>query len=124
VINAPAVSGFVAPALAGELLGSTGPTHDALGVALAYNHHFNQAFAEIYVVGAAIAILLWPIAIIRSRGLSRGLGIYGIVLGPPTIFALVSGHLRLDVHGMGLVVLTQAIWFVSIGVSMLRRPAG
>jgi hypothetical protein len=124
VINAAAVSGFVAPGVAGELLGSTGATHDALGVALDYNHHFNQAFAKIYAVGASIAILLWSIAIVRGRGLGRGLGIYGIVIGPPTIVALVSGHLRLDVHGMGLVVLTQAIWFAAVGISMWRRAAG
>ena len=81
----------------------------------------NQAFAKIFVVAASIAILAWSIAIVRSRALARGLGIYGIVLAPPTVVALLSGHLRLDVHGMGAVVLTQAIWFVIAGASLCRR---
>jgi hypothetical protein len=41
-------------------------------------------------------------------------------LGPLTVIALLSGHLRLNVHGFGLVVLGQAIWFVTVGVLLCR----
>jgi hypothetical protein len=34
---------------------------------------------------------------------------------------LVSGHLKLDVHGMGIVMFSQAVWFILVGVSMMRR---
>jgi hypothetical protein len=32
----------------------------------------------------------------------------------------VSGHLRLDVHGFGLVVLGQAVWFITVGTLLWR----
>ena len=31
------------------------------------------------------------------------------------VLALFSGNLPLNVHGMGLVALTQSVWFVSVG---------
>ncbi|HEX2331054.1 MAG TPA: hypothetical protein VHN74_20185 [Candidatus Angelobacter sp.] len=33
-------------------------------------------------------------------------------------FGSASGHFHLNVHGYGMVVLTQAIWFVAAGVQL------
>jgi len=58
----------------------------------------------------------------RSRACrpAPGVGIYGLLLGPVIILAVLSGHLRLGVHGIGLVVLGQAVWFVVAGVRLWR----
>jgi hypothetical protein len=80
----------------------------------------NQAFASVYVVGSCVAIVLWSIAILKTRQLAAGLGIYGIVLGFAIVAALFSGMLALDVHGFGLVTFTQSIWFIVAGVLLLR----
>jgi hypothetical protein len=37
-----------------------------------------------------------------------------------TVVAVFSGHLSLDVHGFGMVMLTQAIWCVVAGVTLWR----
>jgi hypothetical protein len=32
----------------------------------------------------------------------------------------LSGRVRLDAHGFGLIIFLQAIWMVAVGVSMLQ----
>jgi hypothetical protein len=123
VMIAAAVSGFVAPNLLQEQMSSAPSASDALRIALDYNHHLNQAFAKIFTVASSTAILLWSIAIVRDRALPAGIGFYGLFIGPATIVALASGHLRLDVHGMGAVVFAQALWLVLSGISMIRANA-
>jgi len=40
------------------------------------------------------------------------------------VLVLASGHLRLDVHGFGLVVVAQAVWFITTGIEVAQaRPA-
>ena len=64
---------------------------------------------------ARAAIALDSIDTPASRNL------YGCIL-PPIVVALIAvGHLRLDVHGMGAVVLVHAIWFVTVGIQLCRR---
>jgi hypothetical protein len=88
---------------------------------LILNGHLNQAFAMIFVVASSAAIVLWSAAILRSAGFSRPLGIYGCIIGPLTVIAVISGHIRLNVHGFGIVVLVQAVWFISAGVLLWKE---
>lgn len=120
---AAAVGGFVTPELAREVLAAEPAARDAWHPLLEYNHMLNQAFASVLVVASSAAIVLWSAAITRGRVIARWLGVYGLVAGPLTILALVSGRLRLDVHGFGLVVLVQSVWFVAAGVCLWRAPS-
>jgi len=54
---------------------------------------------------------------------ARGVGVYGCVLGPLTIGGVLVGHLRLDVHGFDLVVMGQAIWYVTVGALLWRQAS-
>jgi hypothetical protein len=85
-----------------------------------YSGVVNQGFARIYTILVSIAIALWSIQIVRTRILPRAAGIYGLVVAPVIFVAVASGHVRLDVHGFGAVVLLQAIWFVSAGTALYR----
>ena len=41
------------------------------------------------------------------------------------LLALLSGYLRLDVHGFGIVTFSQSIWLIWLGVLLCReRGAG
>ena len=83
----------------------------------------NQAFARIYTILTSIAIALWSVPIVRTRKLPRGAGIYGLVIAPVIVIAVGSGHVQLDVHGFGAVVLLQGIWFIAVGAALYRtRP--
>jgi hypothetical protein len=83
----------------------------------------NQAFARIYSVAASIAIILWSVSTLRNGGLGRGVAIYGCVVSPLIILGIGIGHLRLDVHGMAVVMLGQVVWFILVGSQLCSRQA-
>ena len=119
---AATASGFLASDLiarAAELQGEARAAADAL---LHYNYALNQAFAKVFVAASSVAILLWSMEILRTRLLRRVAGILGCVVAVLTLLALFSGHLRLDVHGFGAVVLAQAIWLILAGAELIRQP--
>jgi hypothetical protein len=118
VLLAAAFSGLVTLGIAHHMQEASAASMEAWHVALAFNGHLNQAFALIFAVGSAVALLLWSISIVRSRLLPVSLGIYGCILGPITILGVFSGHLKMNVHGMGMLVLAQAIWYISAGVML------
>ena len=80
----------------------------------------NQAFARIFVVASSTAIVFWSFRMVKGQLISVGLGIYGSLLGPALVIALVAGGLRLDVHGFGLITFSQAVWFILAGVLLMR----
>jgi hypothetical protein len=123
VMNAAVADGLVTPNVLRQIVASAGTPAaiDAWRMMSKFNFFMNQAYAQVFVAGASVAILLWSVAIIRGKALGRGLGIYGCILGVATLAALFSGYLNLDVHGFGAVVLGQAVWFVIAGSGLLGR---
>jgi hypothetical protein len=117
IMNAGVANGLVFPVLLRRIGDSAGSPQaiDGWRMIARYNFYVNQAYAQVFVAASSVAIFLWSASIWRSRKLLRGLGIYGCLLGPVTLGALFSGHLNLDVHGFGIVVLGQAIWFIVAG---------
>jgi hypothetical protein len=120
---AAAVSGYVAPGLAREMINASPPGSDSWQLLFNYNGRLNQGFARILAVASSGAIMLWSAAMLKHRPFARGIGVYGLVIGLVTILAVMSGSLVLDVHGFGLVVFTQAIWFIIVGALMCRAAA-
>jgi hypothetical protein len=90
----------------------------------AFSGIVNQGFARIYTILVSIAIALWSVQIVQTRRLPRAAGIYGLVIAPVIFMAVASGHVRLDVHGFGAVVLLQGIWLIAVGAALYRtsRP--
>jgi heme A synthase len=119
---ATSVSGFIIPGIMRQMI------HDAVANAPQWKlviyavFQFNQAFARIYSVAASLAILLWSISALRNGGLSRTISIYGCVIAPVLTILIAVGHLRLDVHGMAIVVVAHAIWLIVAAIELLRHP--
>src|SRR5689334_11013147 len=113
------LNGFVAPRLIQRMLNHP-EAKQAWDTALTYSADVAGALASVLVVTSSVAILLWSIAIVRKGLLARGLGTYGCIIGPLIMVAVLSGHIRLNVHGFGLVVLLQSVWFVVAGVQLWR----
>jgi hypothetical protein len=121
---AATVSGLVAPGLAREIIRASPPASDGWKIVFNYNGRVNQGFAQVLVAASSAAIVLWSAAILRSRAIAWGVAAYGLLIGPVIVIALASGQLRLHVHGFGLVVVLQAVWFMIVGALMWRpRPA-
>ena len=123
VMIAASASGLIAPGLFHHMSEAGPAAADAWRAVLALNGHLNQAFALIFTVASSVAIVLWSAAILKTSTFARALGIYGCILAPLTILGVLSGHIRLNVHGFGLVVLGQAIWFVTAGVLLCRQDS-
>jgi hypothetical protein len=121
VMNAAAVSGFMSPYIAKQMAETDPATHDMWHAMFHYNGQLNQAFAMVFVVAVSIAILLWSVSIVKSKKFATAVGIYGCILGPATIVAVVSGHVTLGVHGFGMIVLCEAIWYIAIGAQLWRH---
>lgn len=122
VMNAAAVSGLIVPGVFHHMTAEPGLA-DTWRAVLQLCGYMNQAFALIFVVASSLAIVLWSAAIFRSHGFSRALAIYGCFIGPLTIIVVVSGHLTLNVHGFGMVALSQAIWFITAGVQLCQAKS-
>jgi len=122
VMNAAVASGLIAPGLFHHMLAAEPGTDSIWRAVLALNGHINQAFALVFVVASSAAIVFWSVAVLKSKVLARALGIYGSILGPITVLGVLSGHVRLNVHGFGAIVVGQAIWFIAAGVQLWRTP--
>lgn len=120
VMIAAVASGLITPGLIHHMLAAEPGTAGVWSAVLTLNGHINQAFALVFVVASSAAIVLWSAAILKNKTFVGALGIYGCILGPVAIVAVVSGHLRLNVHGFGLVVLVQAVWFITAAVQLWR----
>lgn len=126
VIIAAAMSGFVAPGALRGYQDADEAGRASMRALLHYTGTINQAFALLYVVLTAIAILLWSSAILREEApvaFPRGLARYGLLLGAALLGAMLSGRLPLDIHGFGLVVLTTGGWMTWAARSLWRWRA-
>ncbi len=122
VMGAAVADGLITPNILRQIVASAGsqPALDTWHAISRYNFYVNQAYAQVFVVASSVAILLWSIAVWRSRRLARGLAIYGFILAPATLAGLFSGHLNLDAHGFGIVVFVQAVWFIAAGAMLWK----
>ena len=121
ILLATSVSGFIIPSLWKRMFQDTAANAAQWQIAVTTVFQFNQTFAAIYSVAASVAIVLWSVSGLRHGSLSRSISIYGCILPPIVIVLIAVGHLRLDVHGMGAVVLVHAVWFVIVGTRLCRR---
>jgi len=119
VTSAAIASGFVATeAILADIRKPDHPA-DLSHLLLDYTSWINQGFAKVYFVAGSIAIVVWAVAILRGGRMHRAAGVGGLIAGGGALF--LGGHLRLDVHGFGILVLLQASWMVWVGV-LLCRP--
>ncbi len=121
VVNAGTLNGLVALPLFRHVLDSQGwPDATLWRAILEYNGRLNQAFTTLFVVGSALAILLWSIAMLKERATRRLIAIYGCIAGPLIALDMLSGRLQLDVQGFGAVVVAESIWFIVAGAQLYR----
>jgi hypothetical protein len=117
IFVAATVSGFIVPATMKHMARDAANMH-MWQVVIDGIFQINQAFAQIYSVAASVAVILWSTSALRSGGLGRSLSVYGCIVSGLIIIGVGVGHLRLNVHGMAVVWLGQAIWFIMAGVQL------
>ncbi|HEX8169227.1 MAG TPA: hypothetical protein VF824_01660 [Thermoanaerobaculia bacterium] len=118
------MSGYVATRVAHAMQGAEPQLRDTWRVAFKYTGILNQAFSRVFVVAAAVAIIVWSTTMLRRRIFGRGIAIYGLVCGIVLTIVVASGLLRLNVHGFGVAMLALGIWFVIVAAELVARPDG
>jgi hypothetical protein len=120
-MGAAVASGFVASQVLLETI-QAGPSASSSPL-LGYTGMWNQGFAAIYVVTTAISIILWSVAILRGRELSKSCGGFGIVVGSAVLLWQAIGGQHLGIHQFGIILLGETIWlvWVSLGLMGERR---
>jgi heme A synthase len=121
LLLATSVSGFIVPAIMRHMARDVAANGPQWRIAIESTFQFNQAFARIYSVAASVAVVLWSASALRNGGLNRAIAIYGCVVPVALIVLIGVGHLRLNVHGMAIVVAAHALWFVFAGIQLLRE---
>lgn len=123
VLMATAVSGFIMPAVMRRMVGDVPENAHQWQMMMFSIFQINQAFSRIYSVATSLAMILWGISALRNGGFGRGIAIYGCVVSALIIVGIAIGHIRLNVHGMTVVALAQAIWFIVVGAQLRSRSA-
>ena len=118
---ATGISGFVVPAMIRRMVQDAPPAASQWRMLIFSIFQVNQAFARILAAATAVAIVLWSVSALRKGGFGRKVAIYGCLAGLLVMLAVGSGQLRMDVRGMGGVVLLQTIWFIIVGAQLCRR---
>lgn len=121
VMVAGTISGFVLPGSM-RLMTRDAPEAAAMWrIAMAVMFQLNQACSGVYSVGTAGAIVLWSVCCLQRGRWSRGVAVYGCVTAPLIALLIAVGHLRLNVHGMTVVMVSEVIWFIGMGVNLWRN---
>ncbi len=116
------LNGLVGPAFAERYAGDPGARATLVAV-LHYNHLLNTAFALIFMVASASAVVFWSVAIFNTRELPRWAGWLGCVLGGIGLVSLLGGLLGTSVHQFGLFILGMSAWTIVVGVLLCRAPS-
>ncbi len=120
VMSAAVLSGLVGPILTRKILESDEATQKILYAILMNNFQLNQGFTKVYLVAVAVAVIMWSILLLKKGRLMQITAIIGFLVGAFGLIGIFSGHLKLDVHGFGLLMFGQAIWMILVGIFMIR----
>ena len=118
MIGAGLVSGFILPDLI-ALTPHASPIDLAVNAQLlVLCRVLNQSCANFATVAISVGISCWAIDLSRERGALRLLSLLGLLVGILPAIALISGWLRLNVHGMSEVVWLWAAWNCAVAITL------
>ncbi len=117
-------NGFVQTELIARMLDAEGDQLARYEALSEYTFFFTQGFLKLAVVASSTSIGLWSLAILQTGQMTRSLAIAGAILGAGVLVVFLSGHLSLDLHGVGIAMAGQAVWFIWLGIILLKSPSG
>lgn len=120
VIVAGLASGFLAPSVLRGYAQADEATRGVMLNALHFTGRINRTFAQAGTTLGGVAILLWSLAMILGKEMSRSLALFGALLGTALALGMVTGYWQVNLMGFGMVVLAQGTWFVWVAVRLWR----
>lgn len=124
MMNAAVFDGLVSPDLLRQIIANSPPARDGWRMIMQFNGYVDQAFADVFVAAASAAVMLWSASIVRTRALARVSGYFGGILGLLALIELFSGQLQRSPHVFSLLIVCQALWFITVGGLLCTAKAG
>ena len=118
---ATVINGLAGPVLTRQILRADEPARQVLNAVFLNNTMLNQAFSKVFAAASSTGIALWSFSILKSGRFPRSVGIIGCVIGAVSLVGLLTGLLRMNVHGFGLLVFAESVWAITLGVFLCRR---
>jgi hypothetical protein len=116
MIGAATVSGWLTARVGGLVPNPGEQDLHLLAILINFSGSMNRILANLGAVAMSAGILAWSIGLLHDRGWTRAVGGLGLLAGLAPAVLLITGGMRLDVHGMLRVVLIQGAWNVAIGM--------
>ena len=120
MIGAALIDGFVIPAL-GARYASASPQNAAMAMhLLAAAAATIQVLSKFAIAATAVALALWSVGLVRATGGLRAAGLIGLASAVLPVIVLVMTR-QLNPHSLGVILSIQTIWYVAVGVLLIRR---
>jgi hypothetical protein len=120
LVLAALMSGFVTTELAHHFAPLPGGGGDDFRNLILLTGAFNQVFANAATAAYGAGTLLLSIPLIARDRFGRLAGAIGAVIGVVIFAGMTTGHIRLDVHGMTLVIAGIGLWYALVGVLLAK----
>lgn len=120
VMIAGAVNGLAIPFFVENLANASSEKQESARLILSYGFSLNQAFDYIFIGALCEAMLLWSVAILKTRLFHKWVSILGIVLGIGFLVALISGFVLVDLHGFQIFIFGIVLWMAAVGILVYK----
>ena len=121
VMCAGAVNGLVLPLFIKRYKTASAETIDSIKPILTYNSTLNHAFDYIFIGAACLAILIWSIAILKTKAFPVWIGYFGLLLAFAAIGMLGAGFVFVNLTGFRVFIFGLVSWILLVGY-LLRKP--
>lgn len=113
------IDGFFTPAFAGANVHASGGALPAVIAVLAAGALAIQIATKLGLLAFSGAILLWAPILLAAGGLARYGAAVAAVAAAATIAIVAFGPHHLNPHSLLVIVLGQAVWYVTAGLALL-----
>jgi hypothetical protein len=117
IVGAAITSGFVVPEYVARYANKSAGDLEIMQHVVRLAFTIIRVCSQVGVAATLLAILIWAIAVFGNRPV---LSTVGLLAGGIPVVALATGHLPMDIHGMMVFTLAQAIWGLVVGIAMMR----
>jgi len=117
---AAAINGFALGIFAGRYAALRPEQANAVAASVNEIGSISGAWAGIGAAATSAAIAAWSIRLLAFPGAPRATGLFGGLLAAATLVLLASGTLIMNVHGFLLLVVSQSLWTVAVGLQLAR----
>lgn len=118
--GAALVNGFVAPASAHVVDGRADVDLASVRLVLEVLFRGDRMLANAGVDALSVALACRSSVLVARGGAARTIAVFVLLAGVVRSVGVLAGHLRLDIHGMGLAVLAQSLWNACVAVWLVR----